>query len=231
MICCGACGLGRACVLVHQLGEQLLVEAAPVDADAHRLRVAHRRLDHLRELAIVLVALADVAGVDAVLRERLGAGRIVGQQPMAVVVEVADQRHVDAHPVELLADVRHRGGGFRRIDGDADELRSGERELLDLDRGADRVDRVGVGHRLHAHRRVAADRDDVRSPDDPRLARAARRRRRGHDQAVVGIQQPCHAPCGSRSTAPMLSPTSDAARAGAAATAAPARRHQCGLRS
>ena len=75
MICCGVLRLGAARVLVHQLGEQLLVEAAPVDADAHRLVVAHRRLDHLRELAVVLVALADVARVDAVLRQRLGAGR------------------------------------------------------------------------------------------------------------------------------------------------------------
>jgi hypothetical protein len=33
---------------------------------------------------------------------------MVGQQAVAVVVEVADQRHVDAHPIELLADVRPR---------------------------------------------------------------------------------------------------------------------------
>ena len=31
------------------------------------------------------------------------------------------------------------------------------RQLLDLDRGADGIDRVGVGHRLNPHRRVAAD--------------------------------------------------------------------------
>ena len=74
------------------------------------------RLDHLRELAVVLVALADVAGVDAVLGQRLGAGRIVGQQAVAVVVEVADQRHVDAHAVELLADVRHRRRRLGRVD-------------------------------------------------------------------------------------------------------------------
>ena len=52
------------------------------------------------------------------------------------------------------------------------------RQFLDLDRGADRVDRVGVGHRLHAHRRVAADRDHARAPDDARLARAPRPRAR-----------------------------------------------------
>ena len=82
MICCGVLRLGPARVLVHQLGEQLLVEAAPVDADAHRLVVARRRLDHLRELAVVLVALADVARVDAVLRQRLrrSAGKSVSRR-------------------------------------------------------------------------------------------------------------------------------------------------------
>jgi hypothetical protein len=54
---------------------------------------ARRHFDHLRELAVLLVALAHVAGVDAVLAERLGHGRMVGQQAVAVVVEVADQRH------------------------------------------------------------------------------------------------------------------------------------------
>ena len=71
-------------------------------------------------------------------------------------------------------------GGRRlgRVDGDAHQLRAGDRQLLDLDRGADRVDGVGVGHRLHAHRRVAADRDHARAPAHARLARAARRRAR-----------------------------------------------------
>ena len=41
----------------------------------------------------LLVLEADIAGIDAVLVERLGAGRMVGQQLVADVVEVADQRH------------------------------------------------------------------------------------------------------------------------------------------
>ena len=36
-------GRRRARVLVHQLGQQLLVERAPVDADAHRLAVSDRQ--------------------------------------------------------------------------------------------------------------------------------------------------------------------------------------------
>ena len=185
--------LGELGVLVHQLGEQLLVEAAPVDADAHRLGVLRRHLDHLGELAVVLVALADVARVDAVLRQRLGAGRIVGEQAVAVVVEVADQRHVDVHPVELLADVRHRRGGLGRVDGDAHHLRAGDRQLLDLDRGADRIDRVGIGHRLDPHRRIAADGDRARAPAHARLARPARRRMRRFDEGIERRSVVAHA--------------------------------------
>ena len=57
---------------------------------------------------------------------------MLGEQLVAVVVEVADQRHVDAHAREPLADMRHRGRRFRRVDGDAHELRAGARELRDL---------------------------------------------------------------------------------------------------
>jgi hypothetical protein len=54
-------------VLVHHAGQQILIEAAPVHADAHRLGVAARDFDHLGELRIALAAATDVAGVDAVL--------------------------------------------------------------------------------------------------------------------------------------------------------------------
>jgi hypothetical protein len=53
--------------------------AAPVDADAHRLVVPARRPRSSRaNCRSRLLAVADVAGVDAVLGERRGAGRIVG---------------------------------------------------------------------------------------------------------------------------------------------------------
>ena len=57
---------------------------------------------------------------------------MVGQQLVAVVVEVADQRHVDAHRGEPLADVRHGGGGLVAVDGDAHELGAGARQRRDL---------------------------------------------------------------------------------------------------
>ena len=52
-----------------------------------------RHLDDGGELRVLLVLEADIAGIDAVFVERLGAGRMVGQQLVADVVEVADQRH------------------------------------------------------------------------------------------------------------------------------------------
>ena len=60
--------------------------------------------------------------------------------------------------------MRH-GGGLGVVDGDAHQLGAGLGELLDLDGGADDVDRVGVGHRLHAHRRVATDGDKVQAQE------------------------------------------------------------------
>ena len=93
-------------VLVHQPREQILVEAAPVDADAHRLAVAAGDLDHLGELRVALAAAADVAGVDAVLCQRFGAGRVRPQQLVAVEMEVADDRHGDARAARAVATMR-----------------------------------------------------------------------------------------------------------------------------
>ena len=72
-----------------------LVERAPVDADAHRLVVVDRDPDDRREVLVVALG-ADVARVDPVLGERRGHLRVLDQQLVAVVVEVADDRHVDA---------------------------------------------------------------------------------------------------------------------------------------
>ena len=79
-------------VLVHELGQKLLIERSPVGADAHRLAVADGDLDDLAELQVALVLEADVAGIDAVFVERLGAGRMIGEQLVADIVEIADQR-------------------------------------------------------------------------------------------------------------------------------------------
>ena len=70
---------------------------------------------------------ADVAGIDAVLGQRLGAGRMVGQQLVAVVVEVADQRHVDAHARRAARGcAAPAAAASRRVDGDAHQLGAGD---------------------------------------------------------------------------------------------------------
>ena len=118
----GIPGLGARAVDVHQTGEQLLVQAAPVDANAHRFVPAHGRFNHLAELAVVFVALANIAGVDTVFGQRLRAARVVRQQAVTVVMKVTDQRYVDAHAIELVAHMRDSFGRLRRVDRDADHL-------------------------------------------------------------------------------------------------------------
>src|SRR5579863_3408955 len=151
--------LGGAAVLVHHAHQQILIEAAPVHADAHRLAVGAGNPDHLGELRVALGAAADVARVDAVLGQRLGAGRVFLEELVAVEMEVPDQRHIAADRVQTMADVRHGGSGFVRVHGDAHQLRAGGCQLRALIGGGGHVGRVGVGHRLHDDRRDAADRD------------------------------------------------------------------------
>ena len=154
-----AARLVRLGVLVHQLGQQLLVERAPIGADAHRLAVFDRQLDDGRELLVLLVLEADIAGIDAVFVERLGAARMIGQKLVADVVEVADERHRDAHLAEAILDVRHGGRRLVAVDRDAHQFGAGARQRRHLARGRLDVGRVGIGHRLHDDRRRAADRD------------------------------------------------------------------------
>jgi hypothetical protein len=63
-----------------------------------------RDLDHLRELPVALAPLPTLPGLMRYLDSACAQAGWLGQQLVAVVVEVADQRHVDAHAVELLAD-------------------------------------------------------------------------------------------------------------------------------
>ena len=126
---------GQLRVLVHEAGEQILVEAPPVHADAHRLVVPDGDVDDGGELPVALVLEADIAGVDAVFGESFSAGRMLGEQRVAVIVEVADQRHVDAARVELVADMRHGGGSLVAVHGDAHELRAGAGKGRDLGHG------------------------------------------------------------------------------------------------
>ena len=111
------------------------------------------------ELLVAPLAGADVAGIDAVLVQRLRALGEARQQQVAVVVEVADERRGDAGVEHAPLDLRDRRRGFRHVDGDADHLGAGLRQLDALLRGARGIRRVGHGHRLDDDGRAAADLD------------------------------------------------------------------------
>ena len=158
--------LGTAAVVVHHTGHQFVVQAAPVHADAHRLVVAAGHFDHLREVVVATLAPAHVAGIDAVFGQGLRALGKLREQLVAVVVEVAHQRHRHAHAVELFADGGHLARGFGRVDGDAHHFGTGQGQCLDLHRRGDGIGRIGIGHGLHHHRRAAAHRDHAIAPAD-----------------------------------------------------------------
>ena len=77
---------------------------------------------------------------------------ILREQQVAVVVKVADDRHVDAAVRQARDDFRNRRCRRLVVHGDAHQLRPGPRERRDLIRGADRVGGVRVRHRLHDDR-------------------------------------------------------------------------------
>ena len=143
-------------VLVHQLGQDGLVERAPVDPDPDRDPVVIGDADDRREVLVVALG-ADVARVDPVLGERGGHLRVLGEELVPVVVEVTDDRHVDAQTTDLADHLGDGGRGRLRVDRHAHELRARVGQTRDLDRRPVRIGRVGVGHRL--------DDDRVRRPD------------------------------------------------------------------
>ena len=169
----GVPGLGVCRVGVHQARQHGLVKRAPVDTDAHRLAVAAGGLDHGAVVVVALGAAAHVARVDAVLGQCLGTLGEIVQQLVAVVVEVAHQRHLAAHAIELFTNGGNFGCGGRGVDGDADQLGAGLGQRAGLDGRGDGLGGVGVGHRLHDHRPVAADQDLVVIPAHHHLAGAA----------------------------------------------------------
>ena len=154
----GLARLGQLRVHVHEVGQERLVERAPVDPDADRLVVVDRDPDDGLEVLVVSLG-AHVAGVDPVLRQALRHLRVLDQELMAVVMEVADDRDADAEIVELPADLGDRGRRGVVVDRHADELAAGVGEPRDLERRGVGVGRVGVGHRLHDDRVAAPDRD------------------------------------------------------------------------
>ena len=146
-------------VFVHQLGQQFLIQRTPIGADPNWFVVLVGDLDNVGELRIALVLEADIAGIDAVLVERLGASRIVGQQLVADIMEIADQGRGDAALAQFVPDMRHGGGSLVAIDRDSHQFGAGARQRCDLRHGARDIGSVGIGHRLHHDGRAAADGD------------------------------------------------------------------------
>ena len=157
----------------------------------------YRHFHDGRELAVLLVLEADIARIDAVFVERLGAGRMVGQELVADVMEIADEGHEAVLPRQLFADMRDGGGGLVAIDRDADQLGAGPREGCDLRDGRIDVGGVGIGHGLDDDRGAAADLHGGRAGADENADRAAARRGAGGLLlGVVGrgsLRVMCHA--------------------------------------
>ena len=140
--------------LDHRLGaglavflEQVALQRAGIDADAHRAAVILGRLDHLAHP----LGRADIAGIDA-----QAGGAALGRLDGALVVEmdVGDDRHLrPARTMSFSASVDSSSGQETRT-------MSAPASLQRLDLLDRRLDVVGerVGHRLHGDRRVAADR-------------------------------------------------------------------------
>ena len=71
---------------------------------------------------------------------------------MTVVVEVPDERNGNSHVGEPARDLGDRACGIVIVDRDAHESTSGASEVSHLKRGAGRIGRVRVRHRLHDDR-------------------------------------------------------------------------------
>ncbi len=143
--------LGQPRVGIHQLGEELLVEAPPVHADPHGLAVVDGDLDYRAEVLVVVLA-AHIARVDPVLAERPRAVGELGEEHVAVVVEIADHRGV-----HLLDDLGHGPGRGLRVHRHTHQLAARGMEGAHLGDGGVHIRRVGVGHGLDDDGARAAD--------------------------------------------------------------------------
>jgi hypothetical protein len=89
---------------------------------AHRFPVFVRNVDHRRELRIPLFAKADVAGIDPVFRQRFGTGRVIVEQLVADIMEIADDRHIKAHQHQPVTDIGHGLGRLIAVNRHAHDL-------------------------------------------------------------------------------------------------------------
>ena len=146
-------------VLLHPAHHQFLIERAAIDADAHGLAVIDGNFADRRELLVAARSRAHISGIDAVFIEGLRAIGIFGQQDVAVVVKIADDRRDAALIAQARDNFRHRRGRLRHVHRDAHQFRPGIGQFLALLHGPGDVRGIRVGHRLDDHRRAAAHLD------------------------------------------------------------------------
>ena len=97
-------------------------------------------------------------GLMRYLSSACGAGRMIGEELVADVMKVPDDRDVDPELEEPFLDMRHGSRRLVAVDGDAHDFRTCSRELRHLPRGRLHIGGIRVGHGLHDDGRAAADR-------------------------------------------------------------------------
>jgi hypothetical protein len=137
----------------------LMIQRAAIDADAYRLVVIDRDLANGRELFVAPLAGADIARVNPVFIQRVGAFRVARQQQVAIVMKVADQRCRATGVEHATLDLGNCRRGFGQIHGDAHHLRARLPQLDALLRRGCRIRRVRHRHRLDDDRRAATNGD------------------------------------------------------------------------
>lgn len=161
-------------ILVHHLRQQILIERAPVHADAHRLVVVDGDL-HDRAKVLIASFAADVARVDAILGQFAGALGIAREQQMAVVVEIADDRDDDSRARNAPSDLGDGGRRLLVVHRHPHQLRPCPRQGDHLLGGRHGIGCVGIGHRLDDDRHRRSDGDSANPGGDGLAARFDRR--------------------------------------------------------
>ena len=169
----------QAGVLVHQSPRQFLIQTAPVDPNAHRLVIPTGDFNNRGELLIPLPAPSNVAGIDAVFGQRLGAGGMLAQQAVTVEMKVADQRRGHALRRQPVADHRHSSSSGLGIDRNPHQFRTRLRQFRHLSGRGVRIGGVRIGHGLHHDGRTAAHGDGADADGDAGTTRN-RGRMAGH---------------------------------------------------
>ncbi len=146
-------------VLLHFPHDQLLIERAAIDANAHRLSVIASDFADGGKLLVAALTRAHISRIDAVFIQRDSAVRIFREQNVTVVVKVPNDRHFASRRKQAFLDFGNGSGGFRHIHSDAHNFGAGFGKLKTLLRRSGHICRIRVGHGLDDNGRAAAHAD------------------------------------------------------------------------